>query len=111
MKLFKFRNDIKDSSGKCGYCNYETDRVMVLADREAEARELLREYRLAGGNGFCGDCMCNIIMEDEYLVLPFRTVKVALKEKEVKQILNGEIIVWADEMEDIHIKMEVKKNG
>ena len=109
MKLFKFDNDVKGSSGKCGYCNYETLEVYLTEGTKKEAEQMLKTWRKDGGNGFCGNWMCDIMINDNSEILAFRTLKVRLKQKEVEQILKGEIIVWADDIEDVQISMEKEK--
>ncbi len=60
MKMFKFsREDFK-----CGSCNWRVSNLYVLADTLEEAERLLKE----GLAGLCGDCMCELLVDERYTV-------------------------------------------
>ncbi|MEM2352153.1 MAG: hypothetical protein QXT26_07075 [Thermoproteota archaeon] len=47
---------------KCGGCNWEVSKLYVLANSKKEAVKLVKN----GEAGLCGDCMCEMIAEEEW---------------------------------------------
>jgi len=60
MRVFEIKAiDLGEDSVKCGGCNWETNKLFVLADSKDEAIELVK----GGLAGLCGDCFCEMLVE------------------------------------------------
>lgn len=81
MKLYAFSvEDIYDYldknleshefDGKCGYCNWDTERFYVLADSKEEALEIIRQIVENEGSPLCGTCICDMLSEENYIIAP-----------------------------------------
>ncbi|WP_353684428.1 hypothetical protein V4D30_01160 [Thermodesulfovibrio sp. 3907-1M] len=71
MQLFGFHVDdiIELDEGfdrKCGYCNWETSVFYWLADSREEAIQGIKAILAFGGSPLCGDCMCELLVEEGY---------------------------------------------
>ena len=55
-KMFK----VEVPNGKCGSCNWEKEIQYVIADTQENAENLVE----TGNAGLCGDCMCDMLMEN-----------------------------------------------
>lgn len=64
MKLFRFENN-----GKCGCCNWATSKVYILAENEKEAKTTLEEFRENEGNGLCGNCIADLLADENYTII------------------------------------------
>lgn len=47
---------------KCGGCNWEADRVFLMAETEKQAQKLYKE----NDSGLCAECLVELMMEREY---------------------------------------------
>lgn len=81
MKLYAFSaEDIYDHldknlkshkfDGKCGSCNWETERFYVLAGSKEEAFKIIKQVVKDGGSPLCGACMCDMLSEENYTIAP-----------------------------------------
>jgi hypothetical protein len=59
-KLFQLENHEE----KCGGCNWPVTNLYALADSQEEAEALYQ----SGDAGLCGDCMCEMIVEQGWEV-------------------------------------------
>jgi len=62
FKLFRFRDE------KCGCCNWPVTIKYVIAISEEEAKKLLDK----GEAGLCGDCLCDLLVDEGYTIIPPR---------------------------------------
>lgn len=51
-------------SQKCGGCNWRVYRLYAYAESQEEADTLYR----SGEAGLCGDCMCDLLVEESYQI-------------------------------------------
>jgi len=54
-----------DPPKKCGGCGWRLTQLFVLANSDNEAKELLE----ADAAGLCDDCMCNLLVDNEYKII------------------------------------------
>ena len=59
MKMFQVGED-----EKCGGCNWKVSKVFLMGETKEDAMEAYRE----NDRGLCGDCMCEMLTEEEYAI-------------------------------------------
>ena len=71
MKLFRFESS-ETNYNKCGYCNWEVTYLYWMSDTKENARKEIAEMD-EDGNALCGSCMCDLLAEKEYKIIPAPT--------------------------------------
>lgn len=46
---------------RCGFCNWRTSSIFIVADNREEAVKFVREH----GTGICGQCLAEWLVDDE----------------------------------------------
>ena len=68
MKVYEIPDEVRQEGegdeGKCGGCNWESDRVYMMGTSLQGAIEAFRE----NNRGLCGNCMTELLSEGDYQV-------------------------------------------
>jgi len=64
LKIFLVAED-----EKCGCCNWEVERLFLVASSEEEAKELYKENTKEGGGALCAECIVDLLMETDTKLL------------------------------------------
>lgn len=68
MKVFEIPQEVRDAGegdeGKCGGCNWESDRVFMMGTSLAGAIEAFGDNQ----RGLCGNCMTELLSEGDYQI-------------------------------------------
>jgi len=106
MRLFRFENR-ETNYEKCGYCNWETTYLYWLSDTKENARKEIADLG-EDGNALCGSCMCDLLVENEYLIININQELKKLKAEfaRLTSIVRKKLKTEADK----HIKKETTAN-